>query len=218
MKYRFVFALLAGFAFASISTLLLNLSVLGLAANIFIIPGLIAANASRTGELGHIIIALTVNGLSYSAFAFAFLTWKRISGFGSRPKLVLIFIAMAVSTLVGFACVPSLNLLWPQSMEKLNQDERDLRNGLRVGFTLDQARTSLKSRGIEFYEQAITERQSVPAYGDGFLALPGDRVISARVQTKAWEFPCGYVINVVVGIDSNEIIKESKVSRMRMCP
>ena len=49
-------------------------------------------------------------------------------------------------------------------------------------------------------------------------AAAGDRVISARLETEASQFPCGYDIEVVLLFGPDERMKDQYVHRLRLCP
>lgn len=216
VKYRVMCAFLAGLGFSALVLLLLNVASLFPQAAILLIPGFLPSILAPSVKLPAVTVLL-INGMFYSG-AIGLLIWLFPRLTTQRLRSIAIVGAAPVVVVVSLACLPSMNVLRPQGMVQLTQEENDLREGLRIGSTVDQSRAYLKSRGIDFYEYKSNVRQEITRRDATIVALSGDGVISARVATKAWEFPCGYVIDVVLVIDVHDVVKQSSISQVRMCP
>src|SRR5262249_40907180 len=95
------------------------------------------------------------------------------------PRVILC-LALPVGILVGLACIPALDPLWPTGMTQLAKREAQLQEILPVGMDLEQARGVLRSQGIEFWE-SIQESDSKLTWPEGSLnARSGDIVVSAQ--------------------------------------
>jgi hypothetical protein len=104
-------------------------------------------------------------------------------------------------------------------MEKLAQEENDLRQGLPIGARVAECRDFLRSRKIQFYEVELKDQQEITRRGGPpMIAQTGDRLISARVYTDAGQFPCTYAIEVTLIFGANDTLRESRVNRLRLCP
>jgi hypothetical protein len=87
-------------------------------------------------------------------------------------------------------------------MSDLAEKEHILRDGLQIGSDLDSARAFLRGQGIDSYEHEKKVEEIVLQRADlKIVAQPGERVLSARVDTEAQQFPCSYSIEVVLLID-----------------
>jgi hypothetical protein len=135
-------------------------------------------------------------------------------------RLAAIKLAVPVAFLVGLVCIPALNPLWPRGMTELASQEKNLREGLPVGMALEPARAFLRSQGIQFYENTEEKHGIIldDAKGATVTASPGDRVISARFQTAASQFPCGYDMQIVLLFGRDDKLKQQYVHRLRVCP
>jgi hypothetical protein len=104
-------------------------------------------------------------------------------------------------------------------MQRLAQEESELHDGLPVGSRLDQSRAFLRARGIEVHEEGVKVRQEIPRRnGPSFVVQPGDRLVSTRIPTDAGQFPCGYAIEMGLVFDSNGVLRENHIDRLRLCP
>ena len=207
-KYRLVLALLAGFGFVGVITLVLNLPFLpvSLVVSIFLLPGgLLGSVYSPSDGLGTPLIVMAANALVYSVIAYAaFAWWFRNTDVRTERSAALIVAGPALG-LFCLACVPSLSPLWPQGMTRLAEEEQSLRDGLPVGSDLEYSRAFLQARGVRAYEEKLTVRQVVLERGNTKLvAQPGDQLVSARIATDAGQFPCGYAIEVLLIFDANQ--------------
>jgi hypothetical protein len=104
-------------------------------------------------------------------------------------------------------------------MDQLSKSENELQEALPVGMELDQARAVLRSKGIDVHEETETSESLVLKREDtSITAEAGDRVISARLETDAAQFPCGYDIEVVLLFGRDEKMKNQYVRRLPVCP
>jgi hypothetical protein len=189
-KYRLAIGLLWGIGFTSLSCLLMNLiGFIGF----FLLPG-----------------GLVAFGVGFLMFRKAGLPQlRRIVGWSLLP----------VSVLAILACIPSINPLWPHGMKELAQQESELQTAIPVGMSLGQVRGVLNSRKIQFYES--TEPKDGIVLQDPqttMTAQSGDTVVVSRFDTEAFEFPCGYDMQIVLVFGHNGNLKERYIHRFRMCP
>jgi hypothetical protein len=189
-KYRLAIGLLWGIGFTSLACLLMNLiGFVGL----FLLPG----------------------GLV--AFAVGFLMFRKVG----LPQLrrIVGWSVLPVTVLAGLACVPSMNPLWPHGMRELAQQESELQTAIPLGMSLEQVRGVLDSRKIQFYE-SVEPRDGVILQNPQItmMAQAGDMVLVSRFDTEAFEFPCGYDLQIVLRFDHNRNLAERYIHRFRMCP
>ena len=136
-----------------------------------------------------------------------------------RMRIAAIRLLIPAVVLIGLICVPSLNPLWPRGTAELTGKVESVQNAFHVGMELENARAVLRSREIRFQEVAETSAmQILQEPGRSMTAAAGDRVLSARLETDAGEFPCGYDIEVVLLFGPDERLKDQYVHRLRLCP
>jgi hypothetical protein len=135
---------------------------------------------------------------------------RRIAGWSVLP----------VAVLATLACIPSMNPLWPHAMTELARQESDLQTAIPVGMSLKQVRGVLNSRKIQFYESTEQSDGIVLQYPQErtMTAQSGDVVLVSRFDTEAFEFPCGYDMQIVLVFGHNGNLKERYIHRFRMCP
>jgi hypothetical protein len=221
-KYRVLLALLAGAGFASLIILLLNVPFfpVTIMATFLLLPGgLLASPFTHAIELGPPLRVLAANTVFYSAIGYLLLGhWVRRT---DRRKLKSVAIILLAPTLVlaCLTCVPSLNPLWPKGIGQLAEQVRSLRQGLPLGTNIDRARDFLQERGISSSEEEISvERVVLKNWNRTIVARPGERMIWARIPTKASQFPCAYDLEILLVFDSQGGLKESYVSPFPICP
>jgi hypothetical protein len=222
-KYRVAVGLLCGAGFTSLLLLLIKLSSpsgIALLVSLLLLPGgAIAHFLSKSPEIDPPLLVLAANAVVYAAVPFVGLF---IFGRGVAPekmRLATIRLVFPVALLVGLACTPTLNPLWPRGMTELTKQEKALRDALPVGIGMDGARSVLRSKGIQFQEETETSKAVVVNRTAGSMtAAAGDRVISARLETEASQFPCGYDIEVVLLFGPDQRMKDQYVHRLRLCP
>jgi hypothetical protein len=223
VKYKILLAVLSGAGFASLLVLLLNASlpVLPQLLSVMLLPGAIpVAVLSKSQEFGPPLAVLAANALVYSAVAYIAVSvaWRKTAE--ETMRVATIRSVLPVAMLIGLSCVPALNPLWPRGMTELTTQEKELQQALPLGMGLDGVRAVLQSKGIQFREETEASQSVVLDDGRGgnITATPGDRVVSARLQTEANQFPCGYDIQIVLLFGQDEKMKQQHVQRLRLCP
>ncbi len=222
-KYRIAIALSCGAGFTSILLLLLKVSSASapsILLSMFLLPGgILADSVLRPKEFSPPLVVLAANALVYSAVAYAAVLVSCRGVAAEKMRLVATRLVVPVAILVGLACIPALNPLWPRGMAELTRQEKVLQDALPMGMGLEGARAVLRSKGIQFQEATETSQAVLLKRQDkSITAAPGDRVISARLETEASQFPCGYDIEVVLLFGPDERLKDQYVHRLRLCP
>ncbi len=219
VKHKIAVALLCGAGFTSLSMLLLNIPFLGFLSSLFLMPGGILTHlVVRSEDFGPPLLVLAANSLFYSVVVYAGVPIFGRAVAAEKIRLAAIMLVLPVAILVGLVCIPRFNPLWPSGMTELATQEKDLQEALPVGMGLEGARAVLRSKGIEFYEHGETSQAVVLEQDRRITAAAGDRVISARIETEAGQFPCGYAITVVLLFGPDERLKDQYVHRLRICP
>jgi hypothetical protein len=224
-RYRFAFAFLCGTGFTCALPLLLGLSsssaALSVLLGIFLTPGGIVADlVGKPTEFSPPISILAANSLIYSAIAYAGVSVLGRGLGAEKMRTATIRLVFPVAILVALAFIPKLNPLWPRGMRELTTQEKELQQALPLGMRLDGVRAVLQSKGIQVREETEASQSVVLDDGKGgsITAAPGDRVVSARLQTEANQFPCGYDIQIVLLFGQDERMKQQHVQRLRLCP
>jgi hypothetical protein len=222
-KYRITVALLCGTGFTSVLLLLIKPSSpsgIALLLSLLLLPGSLVAHLTvRSQEIGPPILVLTANAVVYAVVLFVGLSIFARCVAAEKMRLATIRLVFPVAILTGLVCTPTLNPLWPRGMTELTKQEETLRDALPVGIGMDGARSVLRSKGIQFQEETETSQAVVVDRPDRTIAAAaGDRVISARLETGASQFPCGYAIEVVLLFGPDERMKDKYVHRLRLCP
>jgi hypothetical protein len=84
---------------------------------------------------------------------------------------------------------------------------------------MDGARAVLRSKGIQFQEKTETSQAVLLDRQDKSIpAAAGDRVISARLETEASQFPFGFDIEVILLFGPDDRLKDQYVHRLRSFP
>lgn len=222
-KYRTAVALVCGAGFTSLVLLLIKLSSpsgIALLLSLLLLPGSVIAHlAVRSQEVGPPLLVLAANAIIYAAVLFVGLSIFARGVAPEKMRLVAARLVLPGVILTGLVCTPALNPLWPRGMTELTKQEKALQDALPVGIGVDGARSVLNSKGIQFQEATETSKALVVNRPDGSItAAAGDRVISARLETEASQFPCGYDIEVVLLFGPDERMKDQYVHRLRLCP
>jgi hypothetical protein len=219
VKHKIAVALRCGAGFTSLLILLLN-SVLAMFCTPFLMPGGILAHVVvRSEDFGQPLLVLAANSLFYSVAAYVGISIFGRGVAAEKIRFAAIGLALPVAILLGLACVPRFNPLWPHGMTELAKQEKDLQESLPVGMELERARAVLRSKGIAFHEQTETSQKVVlERSGRTITAATGDRVISARFDTEASQFPCGYAMKVILLFGPDEKLKDQYIQRLRICP
>lgn len=222
-KYRIAVALLSGSGFASFLLLLLKVSPAAIISGILIFlltpGGVLADLLSRSKEFSSPLAVLGANALVYSVVASVFVFRVFRSSSDTTMRLVTIRLAIPALALVSLACVPAFNPLWPRGMMELAKQERELQDALPLGAGLDQARTVLQAKGIRFQEWVETGQTVALDDGNGkrITAVAGDKVVYARMETGASQFPCDYEIQMVLLFGQDDRLKQQHIQRLRLC-
>lgn len=219
LRYRLILAALCGVGFTALVALLLNVRLVAIFGLALLAPGgILASVLVRSQGLGSPSLVLAANAIIYSAIAyFAFHFWLRLDV--RKVQLLVAALTVPVLILAGLACIPSVSPLWPRGMSQLANEEKALRTGLPVGMTMDGARALLSARGVSCYEYEIhTEGPILQNSRATILAKPGDRLISAQIETNAEQLPCGYKIQVALVFGTDDRLRESYIERSPVCP
>jgi hypothetical protein len=222
-KHKLLIAVLSGSAVASMFVLLLNVPVqiIAMVAFLFLLPGgALATVVYRSSEFIPPLAVLAANALVYSLIVFIVLIAPVSRGVtAATVRLLAIRLAIPALLLIGFACVPAFNPLWPHGMAELMKQERELQETLPMGMGLDQARAVLQSKGIQFQE-STEETQTVvfEREGKSVTAGRGDSVIWTRLETEASQFPCGYQIQILLVFGQDKRMKQQDIQRFPICP
>jgi hypothetical protein len=89
----------------------------------------------------------------------------------------------------------------------------------RKAMSLDQVRGVLASKKIQFYESSEPGNAVILQNPQATMtAQAGDTVLVSRFQTEAFEFPCGYDMQIVLLFGHDRNLKQRCIHRFRMCP
>lgn len=182
--------------------------------------GIVADLVLKPKEFSPPILILAANSLIYSAITYAGVSVLGRGLGAEKMRTAMIRLVLPVAVLVGLVCIPKLNPLWPRGVRELTAQQEALQGALPIGIELDRARAVLRSRGIQFYEETETAEKVVLDDGMGMrvTATPGDHVVSARLQTEARAFPCGYDIEVLLLFRPDQTMRQQYVHPLRICP
>jgi hypothetical protein len=203
-----------------LSIRLLSSARLSLFLAALLIPGgAIAGWVVRSQASDSPLLVFVANAVVYAAAVFTVLSIFGRGIAAARLRAALHWLSVPVIILVGLVCVPAFNPLWPRHMNELATEEESLIGALRLGIGLDESRAVLRSRGIQF-DETYEKSDGVLLRRDSksIFATVGDRVISARVETGASQFPCGYDIEIVLLFGSDERMRDQYIRRRRLCP
>jgi hypothetical protein len=221
-KYRICVALLFGAAFTSLLVLLLNIAPLFLSLVIFGLlsfGGVPMAVLSRSSELEPPLAMMALNALAYGTIAYIAVSTFWRSSNAATMRRVAVWLVLPAAFFVCLACVPAINPLWPRGMSELTKQESELQAALPLGVELSQCRAVLQSKGIQFREETESSAGVILERVDRTLtADAGDRVLSARFQTAASAFPCGYDMEIVLLFGRDDKLRQQYIHRLRLCP
>jgi len=218
-KYRVFASLLAGAGFVSVLCLSLNIPAVNLLLSSLFAPGAILIAPFNFGEWGSVVALLGANVLIYSVLAFGVILLRfrgLLKGELKRLTIRMLLPVVAASTL---ACFPALNPMLPVGMEDLAKQERELQQALNPTVNLQDARSVLNNRHVEFGEM-LQESDALVFQGPDkrINARTGDRVIVSRWRTNSWSFPCGYDMEIILLFGTDEKLKDRYIRRFPMCP
>jgi hypothetical protein len=217
MRYRIAVAFLSGTGLSSLLSILLPFPILW---SILLIPGPVLAGGSARPEDAHPVLVLAVNSFFYAGFTYTGLTLFGRGASTAKMRLISISLLLPVTTLSVLAFTPAFNPLWPHGFAELARHEQSLRDAFPEGITLNSARDVLRSRGIASYENAEVDGGMVFDDGRGtrIQASKGELVISARLETDAYVYPCGYYIEILLIFGTDERMRQQYIHRGRLCP
>jgi len=111
-------------------------------------------------------------------------------------------------------------LCLPHGYRKLEQLESRLGQLTPQGARIADVRRGLSRDGIQCWEQV--QESAAPLLSDGsgvkISANPGEYVISSRVPTEAWQFPCSEQLNIILVFDGQQRLIRRYIGRFHMCP
>jgi hypothetical protein len=218
-KYRVCASFLAGVGFVSVLCLSLNIPAANFLLSALFAPGAIVIAPFNFGERSSVVALFGANVLTYSVLAFGVILLRfreLLEGELKRFSVRMLSPIVAISTL---ACFPALNPMLPVGMADLAKQERELQQALNPSVNLQDARSVLNNRHVEFGEQ-LQESDALVFQGPDkrINAEAGDRVIVSRWRTSAWSFPCGYDMEIILLFGPDEKLKDRYIRRFPLCP
>jgi hypothetical protein len=151
------------------------------------------------------------------AFAVGFLMFRKV-GLTERRRIVG-WSVLPVTAVAALACIPAMNPLWPHGMAELTKQEFELQTAIPSGMSLDRVRVVLNSKKIQFYESTEPSDGVVLQNPQATItAQSGETVLVSRFDTEAFEFPCGYDMQIVLVFGRDRNLKQRYIHRFRMCP
>jgi hypothetical protein len=217
MARRIVFAALCGAGFTSLLSLTLNLPNVNLLAGLMLLPGGLLQSLLRGADSP--IAVLLANFLVYAVLFFVITSYSSEVQRKAESRRLNLWLAFPVGVLACMACVPRLDPLWPTGMTELSRQEAQLRESLPVDIDLQQPRGVLRSQRIEFWEHVEKDDNVIFTRPEGNLkVISGDTVVSAKVWTKAGQFPCSYRIDIVLVFGKEARLTDRSIHPLRICP
>jgi hypothetical protein len=211
-KYRLAIALLWSIGFTSLVSLLLNVH---LVFAVFLLPGGLATAVLPSTIPDQNFLLFAANVIFYFVLI---LLLSRSVGL-AEVRRVAGWSVLPVCALAILACFHSFNPLWPHGMRELAKQESELQTAIPLGIRLDQVRGVLNSRKIQFSAFAETRDSVVLQNPDVTItAKSGDIVLVSRFDTEAFEFPCGYDMQIVLVFGQDRNLEKRFINRFRMCP
>ncbi len=219
-KYRVCASLLVGVGFVSVLCLLLNIRFLNLGLFALFAPGAIALYVLNFAQGDSNTALLAANMVIYSLFAFCVILLRfRSSPIEQYRRFTALMLLPVVAVLI-LVCFPVLNPMLPVGMAELGRQERELQQALNPSVNVQEARSVLEKRGIDFGEH-LQESDGL-VFQDGLdkpiTGSTGDLVLVSRWRTSATSFPCGYDMEVVLLFGPDEKMKDRYIRRFPMCP
>jgi hypothetical protein len=151
-KYRVCISLLSGLGLTSLVCLLLNIPWASLFLSALFIPGAIALNILlRSANWDSIPALLGANAVFYSIVALVVILLRFRDIQAVKLRRIAIWMVLPVTVMSCLVCCfPSLNPLLPVGMAELSNQELGLQQALPVNMSLQDARSVLKAKGIQF--------------------------------------------------------------------
>jgi hypothetical protein len=213
--YRLSLAVLCGLGLSALAPLLLRGPLwIAIPAAFLLFPGGFIAAILFHSDSPFIVMAS--NAFVYSGLSYVFLAAKRNVN-APFLRLASIRSVIPVAVLVGLACIPTLDPLLPRGLVELKRQESALQNDLPDDVGIEQARSVLRSKSIQFYESQRSTGVVLQREGTTMVASDGDRLIHSRFQTNAGQFPCRYDMEVDLLFDASGRLKQRYIHRFRVC-
>jgi hypothetical protein len=215
-KFKVFASLLAGLGFVSLLCLSINIPILGLFLSLLFAPGAIVMTVAK---LDSYIVLLVVNFAIYSLLAFCVILFRLRSLPEEEFKRFTVRMLLPVVAVSTLACFPTLNPMLPLGMAELADQERELEQALIPSMNLQEVRSILEKKNIDFGEQVQkTAKVLSQSPGKQIDASPGDIVVTGHWETSAWSFPCGYHMLIVLLFGPDEKLKDHYICRLPRCP
>jgi hypothetical protein len=219
-KYRICVSLLSGLGFVSLLCLLLNIPVVSLLLFALFAPGAIATTlVLRFANWDSNLALFAANVVIYSMVAFVLIILRFRDSEATALRRFAVRMLFPVAAISFLACFSAFNPLVPVGMAELSTLELGLQQAIRPQMRLQDARAVLTAKGVEFNEH-LEDSQSLVFQGQDkkITAAVGDRVLVSRFRTSAFNFPCGYDMEVILLFGQDDKLKDQYVRRFPMCP
>jgi hypothetical protein len=196
-RYRISVALLSGLGFVSLVCLLLNLPVANFLLLVVFIPGATVLSMLSNLAKDSIPNLLIMNVVVYSVLALVMIFLRFRSVQLARLRQTAIWMVLPVTVMSCLVFFTSLNPLLPAGIDELSRQELGLQQALPLGISLEEARSILKGKGIQFHESLFTtETVLLMAPIGKVTAEAGDRLLFSRFRTHASSYPCVYDMQI----------------------
>jgi hypothetical protein len=215
-KYRIIASLLTGLGFVSLICLLMNIRILTFFLSLLFFPGGIFLVIVKLDSYKALLVA---NVVVYSLLALCVILAKFRGLPDEHFKWLSVRMILPVAVVSTLACFPALNLLLPVGMAELARQELEMQQALNPGVNLQEARSILSERKIEFSEYSEKSGDPVFLGADKRIdASAGDTVVSGHGRTSAWSFPCSYEMRIILLFGADGKLKDSYIRRFPLCP
>lgn len=123
---------------------------------------------------------------------------------------------MVVSTAVAYL----VYLCLPRGYRGLDKLESRLERLTPQGARIEDVRVGLSHEGIKYYEYVQVSPGPLLSVGSQveIAANSGERVISSRYLTDAWQFPCAEELNIIFVFDGQNALTRRYIGRFHRCP
>jgi hypothetical protein len=221
-KHKACVALLIGAGFTSFLVLALNISpaLASVAVLVLLAPGSVTGSLlSRSTELGPPFAILAGNTVFYAVAVYFIISRYWATEDAVKARRIAAWLIVPVVALSSLVCFPRFNPLWPRGINDLTKQQRDLQAAFHLGMELSQCRAALQTRGISIREETEPTEGVVLERGDRKITnIAGDRILSARFQTGASSYPCGYDMEIILVFGQDNKLKQQYIAPLRICP
>lgn len=218
-KYQILVALLGGLGFVSVVCLLMNLPVLNALLLLVVSPGATALRMLPGSLSNSIPKILVANVLIYSLIVLIVIFFRFRDVQVARLRQIAIGMILPVTVTSCLAFFTSFNPLLPKGMRELSRQELGLQQALPLGMGLQESRSLLVAKGIQFHESLTDSELSWDEAPDTKISLhAGDRVLSSRFRTPASSYPCTYDMKITLVFGQDERLKDRYIHRAQVCP